>query len=92
MVLKAIGLDTPLAKPANHGVQTHVVGLLRVLHDVVRTGVVESWIVRAGLKVLAPAHSFDDFFDCHVHAAHSADNASACCKTFCTAASCKSGG
>jgi hypothetical protein len=26
------------------------------------------------------------------HAAHSADNASACCKTFCTAASCKSGG
>ena len=26
------------------------------------------------------------------YAAHSADNASACCKTFCTAASCKSGG
>jgi hypothetical protein len=26
------------------------------------------------------------------HAAHIADNASACCKTFCTAASCKSGG
>jgi hypothetical protein len=27
-----------------------------------------------------------------VHAAQAADNASACCKTFCTAASCKSGG
>ena len=26
------------------------------------------------------------------HAAQSADNASACCSTFCTAASCKSGG
>jgi hypothetical protein len=26
------------------------------------------------------------------HAAHSADKASACCRTFCTAASCKSGG
>jgi hypothetical protein len=27
-----------------------------------------------------------------VYAVHSADNASACCRTFCTAASCKSGG
>ena len=26
------------------------------------------------------------------YAAHSADSASACCSTFCTAASCKSGG
>jgi hypothetical protein len=55
-----------------------------------------------GLKVIAP-RSIDDLQnldskrqptlrDREDYAAHSADNASACCRTFCTAASCKSGG